>query len=183
MATCEHRARLRTRRNDPLSVCAHGLLGLCVAASLLACSGDGLSPEGPAWVEMGAGETEFGALGDGDVVQIVAGPQGGYMIALGLRAGGVVPGDPSDPADPDNPRTTFRAADPDTGDVLGIVTQQRGLITVNDETFELVGSWLIFNPTIDTSMYFDREIGLSVSLVDALESDTLDEVSVVVSAP
>jgi hypothetical protein len=149
----------------------------------LGCGTEDPGPNETAWVTIGAGDEQYAGLADDDSVQIVLGPQGGYMIALALQAGCVVPGDDSDPADPDNPRMTFRALRVDNDDVLGIITQQRGLSPVEDETYESFGTWLIFNPSIDTADYFDAAIRVEVDLVDTHGSAPSDFVTVSTIAP
>jgi len=155
---------------------------LGLAAAVSACAGDD-QPVGPAWVEIGAGADQFAPLADGDSVSIVLGPQGGFMVALALRTGGIVPGDPSDPTDPDNPRVTFRIVPAGGGDPFGVVTEQRGVSAAGDDGYELAGSWLIFNPALDTADYFDQMVDLSVTVVDRRGESASDGVSVTALAP
>ena len=57
----------------------------------LACA----SPEpidlGEPWLELGAGQTAFEPLQDDDVVELVAGPQGGWHVDVSVRFGGMWP--------------------------------------------------------------------------------------------
>ena len=85
---------------------------LCLAGTLLgfACSGggDASSPDaGPPTLELGTGQRSFEALANGDMIQIVQGPQDGYHFFGSLRATNLNAGDSEDLASPDNPTTTF----------------------------------------------------------------------------
>jgi len=163
--------------------------GAALATAALAFAlvpGCGAEDEGPdpnAWVALGAGFEQYAGLADGDSVPIVLGPQGGYMIALALRAGSVEPGDDGDPSAPSNPRITFRALHLNDDSVLGIITQQRGLSPAASDTYESFGTWLIFNPAIPTDVYFDGEIRVDVDLVDARGAQPTDTVTITVTAP
>jgi len=157
---------------------------LALVSTMLGCSSspEPLADLGPKWLEIGAGEKSFAKLSEGDPVPIIIGPQGGHMIALGLQAGGVVPGHPNDPARADNPRITYRATKVSTDELLGIVTVVHGLDEENN-ALELVGIWLIFNPALPTDVYFDEDVHLRVELVDARGTKLSDETTIVASAP
>lgn len=150
----------------------------CTLVALAACGGDDTA----AWLMVGAGETRFVELRDGDHIEVVLGFQGGHMLLLALRAGGVVAGDPGDPTDSDNPRVTYSAFAVDTEQILGVITEQRGLVRQEDE-FELVGAALIFNPALDTSLYFDRDLRIEIALVDKRGVEVRDSVTVTTDAP
>lgn len=45
-----------------------------------------------AWIELGGGALAFAPLDDGDPVELVAGPQGGFHVDVALRFGGIGPG-------------------------------------------------------------------------------------------
>ncbi|HJN76329.1 MAG TPA: hypothetical protein QGF58_20540 [Myxococcota bacterium] len=135
-----------------------------VLALLLACAKD--APDAERWLELGAGLDSYATLDASDEVEIVLGPQGGYMIALALQAVGVEGGDPLDPTVPDNPRTTFQSYLPSQPDAIGSITVALGLTRVDDEVHELVGVWLIFNPELPLEDYFDQEIAVTVDIVD-----------------
>jgi len=153
------------------------------ALLVFGCGAETDAPDPDAWVSVGAGDEHYAGLTDGDSVQIVLGPQGGYMIALALRAGSVEPGDDGDPSDPENPRITFRALRASDDSVLGVITQQRGLSPTAESTYESYGTWLIFNPAIPTESYFDTEIVVEVALVDARGAEPNDSVTVTAIAP
>ncbi len=159
------------------------LLAALVLANACLSESEAVPLPGPAQVNIGAGFDAFADLTDGDAVQVEAGPQGGLMVVLAIEAGGIVPGDPSDPSHPDNPRMTFRAIDASTDAVLGILTQQKGLSLVGEDGAESLGSWLVFNPSIETSVYFDQEIRIEVLLVDVHGVTVEDQVRVTARAP
>jgi hypothetical protein len=145
-----------------------------LSAFVAGCGGD-------AWVEVGTGRAEHVDLVDGDEVEIVEGPQGGYMIAMSLVAGGVMAGDPADPTDPDNPRVTFQAFaddDVDRAAPLGSITIIRGLDRADDGALLLAGTWLIFNAALETTEYFDQAIVVDVRIVDAHGSEAADSAAV-----
>jgi len=153
------------------------LVALSVAFVLAGCGPD----LGPAWVEIGEGRADHSGLDDGDEVTIVEGPQGGYMVALSMGAGGVLAGDPADPTDPDNPRVTFQAFLQDLAvhpHALGSITVIRGLDEGADGDLRLVGTWLIFDPALETSVYFDQPIVVDVKIVDALGNEATDSADV-----
>ncbi len=147
-------------------------------AVLLPLALAGCADLGPAWVEVGDGEDQHTGLDDGDDVPIVLGPQGGYMIALSLGAGGVLAGDPADPTDPRNPRVTFQAFLPDEPEPLGSITPVRGLSPMDDGDLQLLGTWLIFDAALDTAVYFDQLIDVDVQITDARGNEASDSVSV-----
>ncbi len=140
---------------------------------------------GDAWVVVGAGEESYSELVDEDEVPIVQGPQGGFMIALSLQAGGVVGGDPLDPTKPANPRATFQAfpsEDPEAAP-LGSITVVRGLTPIGGKAFELLGTWLIFDPSLPVESYFDTDMEIVVTLVDTEGDTASDSVAITALAP
>ena len=151
------------------------------AACVPESPGDSGVDLGGAWADLGAGERDYVPLDEDDSVQIVLGPQGGHMIALGLQAGGILGGDPADPTEPDNPRITYQCL---LGDqLLGSITVAAGLQPVGDGALEIVGTWLVFDSSVDTSLYFDEPLRLSALVVDSRGHSAGDEVTVLAVAP
>ncbi len=142
---------------------------------LAGCAPSGL---GPAWVEVGGGRDAHVPLHDGDVVDIVRGPQLGYMLAVSVGATGVLAGDPVDPTDPDNPRVTFQSFLLDDPEALGSITVVRGLTEGGTGVLELAGSWLVFDAARDTSTWFDHVIEVRVQITDALGNTATDTATV-----
>ena len=64
---------------------------------------------GPPSLSLGVGDVTYAPLTDGQMAQIIHGPQGGYHIVVALLATGIWPGTPGVPGSPDNPTTTFTA--------------------------------------------------------------------------
>jgi hypothetical protein len=165
-------------RPRPASLGGTTLRALLAAATLLSlvgCSAD----LGPSWVVIGQGDEHHAELADGDDVSIILGPQGGYMVPLSLRAGGILGGDPDDPTDPDNPRVTFQAflqEDGEGADPLGSITVVRGLDAVDEAEFELLGTWLVFDAAVDTSVYFDQPLRVDARIADPLGNEATDSV-------
>ncbi len=137
---------------------------------------------GPTSAELGAGEDDYTYLEEDDEVQIVLGPQGGHMIALGVRAQGIWAGDPDDPTDGKNPRTTFQAFLAGEEQPLGSITVARGLSSANED-LELLGTWLIFNSAHDTAVYFDKSLDITVSIVDTYGNTAEADVTIMAIAP
>jgi len=89
------------------------LNGALALASIgaLALAGCGAPPdEVTPWVHVGHGQHSVAPLLDGDEVELVFGPQGGWHIDLGARFGGVMP---------DGQFLTFRVWDPQHSDQIG----------------------------------------------------------------
>ncbi len=61
------------------------LAGLSLA---LGCS-SAAPAEDELWVTVGHGQAEYAPLSDGDAVELVYGPQGGWHLNLGARVGGI----------------------------------------------------------------------------------------------
>lgn len=84
---------------------------LCLSTVLSCGAGAGSpSPEpvdpGPPWLEVGAGSTAFEPLADGDAIELVQGPQGGWHVDVAARFGGM---------SPDGLTLSYRAFDGETG--------------------------------------------------------------------
>ncbi len=161
------------------------LLVLAVVACGTATDSGVFDPEelGPATLQIGAGEKIYQPLEDGTSIPIVMGLQGGHMVAMGMRVTGIVSGDPSDPSHPDNPRFTFRASLAETEEPLAIITLQRGLFDGPDGAAMIWGSWMIFNPAVETAAYFGKEIEIGLRVVDVLGTELETSVMVMAVAP
>lgn len=78
---------------DVTVLCADALpldLGRCVSIDGVPCTGAEL-------------DSVFGEMPPDGMVVPTTGPQGSQMLALAIRASGIVPGDPTSPASRDNP--------------------------------------------------------------------------------
>lgn len=83
---------------------------IAVASTLTGCSD---APETLGEAEIGTGMFSFAALADGESLDLIAGPQGGFHFIVHARMRGLSPGDPQQPGLPDNPTTWFRVLDED----------------------------------------------------------------------
>lgn len=64
-------------------------------------------PDGPLEIELGTGEVDFEPLADGDEIDVINGPQGGFHVLGSVRARFVETGDPNALDDPRHPRIVF----------------------------------------------------------------------------
>ena len=111
------------RHRDPrLAPPSTRLLRTCLAltgvafglAGLAGCSDDsapGIDAAPAAMAEIGTGMFGFERLVDGQPLDLVAGPQGGFHFVVHARMRGLTPGDPRQPGLAGNPSTFFRALD------------------------------------------------------------------------
>jgi hypothetical protein len=147
------------------------LIGL--ALSLLA----GCPAPGPASVKVGTGELSFSPLTDGDDVEVVLGPQGGYHIYGSMQVTGIDPGNPDSLGDPSNPTVAFAVFDGEDRLDRGAVYTQ-GLDESEERgVYEMIGRLLILDITDDDEVVghtFDVEV--YVQDVDGVE--VTDAVSV-----
>lgn len=94
-----------------------GLLGagLALAGIALAGCSDDSGPVGidaaVAQAELGTGTVSFERLVDGQTLDLVAGPQGGFHFHVHARMRGLTPGDPRQPGLAGNPTTYLRVLD------------------------------------------------------------------------
>ena len=76
---------------------------LIIGSVFLSACADAVEPG----ILLGTGEYEFEALGDGDEIDIVYGPQGGYHLLGSIRIKGLEAGDDADLSNESNPTTRF----------------------------------------------------------------------------
>ncbi len=81
------------------------LLAMALLAGCEPTGGNG--GEGDPIVEIGTGEYEFEAITEGQELQVIQGPQGGFHVLGSMRSQGLVAGDRDDLANADNPTVTF----------------------------------------------------------------------------
>ena len=65
------------------------------------------APAVPPAIEMGTGEWDWEALEDGQEIDVIQGPQGGFHLLGSVRVAGIAAGTADDLGDPDNPTTRF----------------------------------------------------------------------------
>lgn len=157
--------------------------GIAIAGAVAGCGAEEEPPPtGPPWVEVGTGLESFGPLTDGQSLQIVRGIQGGHMVPLSLRAGGLVPGDDGDPDDARNPQVAYRLVLGATGAEVGTASRQLGLTRAGD-AYELVGTWTLFDPSLPTEDYFDQDVRIELDIADTRGVTAADSVVVRALAP
>jgi hypothetical protein len=153
----------------------HVHLTAAAALALVACSGgkDGgdtgsTLPELDPKVELGTGDIEFVPLADGDEIETVFGPQGGYHFYVSILVQGVNPGDPDNLSDPDNPVTAFYTYKDGARFDLDAATYQQGLDPVPGEPgqYEMIGRRLILDIQSDDEINGD-EVFVTVDVTDA----------------
>lgn len=154
-----------------------GLLGATlVAATLLAAcdgttqvdAGDIDAPPIEPSIAIGTGEIEFVPITDGQNLQFVQGPQGGYHFLASMRVTGVDPGDRRNRDDPRNPTTEFRAYLGDQRVDLMASRYVQGLDASPglSDTYEMVGRLLILDIT-DPAQLRGMDTRLEVTVTDA----------------
>ena len=165
------------------------LPAVVLAHALLACGGDSMPPDPDAGradvpgvdsfapgarVELGTGEDAFEPIMDGETLQFIRGPQGGWHFLGSVRVSGLEPGDPDRLDDPDNPTTEFRVTrDGARVDLMAAVYTQ-GLRPVSGMggTFEMVGRLVILDIMRDEDLdgvTVDMEV--TVNAVDGSAGD------------
>lgn len=125
---------------------------------LVACEGspvepfDAGAPMEPT-VEIGTGELEFEPIEDGQELELILGPQGGYHFLASMQVTGVEPGTRTDLNDPRNPTTEFRAWVGDTRVDLRASSYTQGLdLQPDGEGYEMIGRLLILDITSNSEL-------------------------------
>lgn len=111
---------------------------------------EGVDAGGPVMptIEIGTGELDFEPIQDGQDLEFILGPQGGYHFLASMRVTGIDPGTRTDLTDPRNPTTEFRAWVGDTRVDLRASMYTQGLDRRADgEGYEMIGRLLILDIT------------------------------------
>ena len=149
------------------------------ALALFSCGGDDEPViEGPPRVELGTGEADFESLADGDDIEVVLGPQGGFHLVGSARVGGIHPGDSGDLGDPDNPTTTFRVFVGSTRFDAMASSYTQGLAPAGNAEYEMIGRFVILDILDDTELdgmtvRFDVDVVAADGTAMASDSRTL----------
>jgi hypothetical protein len=140
---------------------------------LLAACDPNLAPD----LEIGTGEIAFVSLEDGDTMQIIQGPQGGFHLLTSLRVHGIAAGDRGDLTEPTNPTITFdvRGEDGDSWIAIGPLTQGLDTAPLNQRPFthQLTGRFAILDITGDDELA-GQTVDLSVQIA-AQDDITLED--------
>jgi len=151
-----------------------------VGGLLVACAGDLQVPDLDPDLQLGTGVDAFVALDDGDEVEVVFGPQGGYHVDGSLRVQGIDPGDEDDLGDPRNPLTVFQVRREDGAIVSGLqgaeaIEFRQGIRTAEmPGTYEMVGRRILLDIRSDAELE-GQTLTISVSVEDANGVDLYDE--------
>lgn len=129
----------------PLRFALVSILGLL---GLAGCPGPGNNPdagpmgdaarEGP-YVELGAGRSGFEPVHDGDALELVAGPQGGWHVFLAVRAHGIAV---------DGSRLYYELREIDSGDIVtrpATYAVRSSSVEQDGDTWSRAGDRAIFN--------------------------------------
>jgi hypothetical protein len=128
----------------------------------------GCAAPGDADVLLGTGEAEWVPLHDGDEIEVVFGPQGGFHVLGAIRIAGLDAGNPDLLGDPRNPTVAFDFAVGDESLLLsGSFTQgiERAPEDAAPFTHELVGRRVILDID-DEDPLIGEEATLDVTVAD-----------------
>lgn len=155
----------------PLPGARCGALALVLVGVLPACD-----PNLPPALEVGTGEINFVPLEDGDTLEIIQGPQGGFHLLTSLRVHGIAPGDRGDLTEPTNPTLTLDVTG-EAGDswiAIGPITQGLDASPLSERPFthQMTGRFAILDILAD-----DELAGQSVDLSVHIAADGDIEVS------
>ena len=120
-------------------------------------------------LELGAGDIAFEPLDNGDPIDVIHGPQGGFHVLGSVRVNGIDPGDPNDLQSPRNPTVTFTVtADGDNQLVDAFSSFTQGLRASPDDGWQhqMLGRFLILEITDDDELH-GRTLEIGVELTDA----------------
>lgn len=130
-----------------------------------ACTGDSpLGDDGPA-MRIGTGDAAFIPLSNGDDIQVIQGPQGGFHILGALQATGIEPGDTDNLFDSSNPEIHFKVYDGDERvDASNAFIQ--GLDNTRwRDTYEVVGRFVFLDIESDDELV-GRTLRFTAELTD-----------------
>jgi hypothetical protein len=140
---------------------------IVLAALACGCGGDDEPVvEGPPRIELGTGESSFESLSDGDEIEVVLGPQGGFHLVGSARVGGIHPGDPDDLGDPDNPTTTFRVFVGNTRFDAMASSYTQGLEPAGNAEYDMIGRFVILD-ILDDAELSGMTVRFEVDVVSA----------------
>jgi hypothetical protein len=149
---------------------------LAAVLALGACGGDA-APGGVMSVELGTGSTEFQALGEGDDLGLIAGPQGGHHFIVHARARDLTPGDPLDPSAAGNPHTEFSAFDA-AGERIDMRTADYTLGYLLEDDWYVLPSGRLLVMSEDDLPAFGDTLTIRVELSDASGDTAAEELTI-----
>jgi hypothetical protein len=150
----------------------------CFFAMLLGACGTAPDPGGgPISVELGTGSTEFQALGEGDDLGLITGPQGGHHFIVNARARDLEPGDPFDPSASGNPHTVFLAFDA-AGDRIDLGIADYTLGYVAEDDYYVLPSGRLLLMSEDALPAYGDLLSIRVELSDASGEAAAQELTI-----
>jgi len=149
---------------------------LACALGLAACPSGSEDPG----VLLGTGEVEFETVGDGDTMQVIRGPQGGYHLLGSVLVKGMEAGDPDDLGSDRNPTLTFDVVH-DGASIILIDSITQGLEDAPASqapfTHQVVGRFVVLDITSDAEL--DGEtVTMSITVEDVQGETQSDDVTV-----
>lgn len=134
---------------------------------------------GDASVELGTGTTDFIPLSDGDELEVVPGPQGGFHFHVHARMTGLDPGDPSMPGLLANPSTTFAAFEASGEQVDFMFPPYRlGYVDIGGDQFELPSGRILQLDDDRVQSIYGQSVRLTLSVSDTDGRSAETEVTV-----
>ena len=148
-------------------------LYLALATLLIGC---GSAPS----AELGTGEDSFVAIADGDEIEVIQGPQGGYHILGSVLTSNLEVGNADDLSDTTNPTVVFRVLRDSEPIDVGIQYTQ-GLRESDDGRFGLFGRRVILD--IDSDSELDQvEVEMVVQVRD-IEGTVVEDSRTLLAVP
>jgi len=130
-------------------------------------------------VELGTGEIEFLPLEDGETLEIIQGPQGGFHLLGSIRTKGIEGGDRSNLESPDNPTIRFDVHHEEASLIMiGPITQGLDGAPIRELPFthQMTGRFAILD--IGSDDVLDGEtVDFSVSVLDTHGVEVTDSVT------
>lgn len=160
------------------------VLGILALGPGCACGNDGPNPtEGE--VTLGTGTVDFVPLVDGDELEVVAGPQGGFHFHVHARMRGLAPGDPSMPGLLENPSTTFSAFLESTGEQLDFAfpPYRLGYVDVGGGQFELPSGRILQIREESIPAVYGQRVKLTLEISDGAGRDATTELTITAVQP
>ena len=152
------------------------LVALCL--SLSGCADNGLAE-----VELGTGEIAFEPISEGQDLELIRGPQGGYHFLVSIRTKNLVGGDRGDLGNPTNPTITLDVVhDGESLIIIGPITQGLDAAPVSERPFthQMTGRFAIVDVADDEQLEGEI-VTLSVVVEDSegvIVEDSVDVRSV-----
>ena len=143
---------------------------------LASCPAPSPDTEGAPWMELGTGLTAYEELDDGDTIELVAGPQGGWHVDVAIELGGF---------EPDGVAVQYRGLNAQTDVVVSYVTDAvlyANRMVATDDGWRRSGDRVVF--AIDSEAdVVGTEVRLEVQSVEldqwtdrVLSAETLEDV-------